>query len=127
MRIKLNLLICFCLLGITAFTQEKWSLPKCVQYAMDSNISIRQNEIQAELAGITTKQSRLSQIPGTASRLISLIIAYSSPLNFIDLLLLARLMFTCGIVFFCVHAQHSSNKNNTDLFILKYRYLSMIL
>ena len=50
-------------MGITAFSQEKWSLLKCVNYALDSNISIRQNEIQAELAGITTKQSKLSKLP----------------------------------------------------------------
>ena len=43
--------------------QEKWSLQKCVQYALDSNISIKQNEIQAQIAGITYKQSKLSQIP----------------------------------------------------------------
>jgi len=63
MWMKLKLIICFCLLGITAFSQEKWSLLKCVNYALDSNISIRQNEIQAELAGITTKQSKLSKLP----------------------------------------------------------------
>lgn len=51
------------MLGITAFSQEKWSLLKCVNYALDSNISIRQNEIQAELAGITTRQSKLSKLP----------------------------------------------------------------
>jgi len=62
---KLKLIICFCLLGITAFSQEKWSLLKCVNYALDSNISIRQNEVQAELAGITTKQSKLSKLPNT--------------------------------------------------------------
>lgn len=50
-------------MGITAFSQEKWSLLKCVNYALDSNISIRQNEIQAELAGITTKQSKISKLP----------------------------------------------------------------
>jgi outer membrane protein len=60
---KLKLLICFCLFGIVAQAQEKWNLQKCVQYALDSNISIKQNEIQAQLAGITTKESKLSQIP----------------------------------------------------------------
>ncbi len=63
MWMKLKLIVCFCLLGITAFSQEKWSLLKCVNYALDNNISIRQNEIQAELAGITTEQSKLSKYP----------------------------------------------------------------
>lgn len=43
--------------------QEKWSLQKCVQYAMDNNISVKQMQLQAELAAITYKQSKLSQIP----------------------------------------------------------------
>ena len=50
-------------MGITAFSQEKWSLLKCVNYALDSNISIRQSEVQAELAGITTRQSKFSKLP----------------------------------------------------------------
>jgi outer membrane protein len=60
---KLNLLILFCFFTMLAMAQEKWSLQKCVQYALDSNISIKQNEIQAQLAGITYKQSKLSKIP----------------------------------------------------------------
>src|SRR5437868_3651351 len=43
--------------------QEKWNLLRCVQYAMDSNISIKQNDVQAKLAAITYKQSKLSQYP----------------------------------------------------------------
>lgn len=50
-------------LVLTAHAQEKWSLQKCVQYAMENNISIKQSTIQADLAGITYKQSKLSQIP----------------------------------------------------------------
>jgi outer membrane protein len=60
---RLKLLICFCLLGIATQAQEKWNLQKCVQYALDSNISIKQNEIQAQLASVTYKESKLSQIP----------------------------------------------------------------
>ena len=46
-----------------AFSQKKWTLPECVQYAMDHNISIRQNALQEEVASINYKQSRLSKIP----------------------------------------------------------------
>lgn len=48
---------------ITIQAQENWSLQKCVQYALDNNISIKQNEIQAQITGITYQQSKLSQIP----------------------------------------------------------------
>jgi outer membrane protein len=60
---KLILLIPVCFLAMVTQAQEKWSLKRCVQYALDSNISIKQNEIQAQLAGITYKESKLSQIP----------------------------------------------------------------
>ena len=60
---KLKLFILFCFFAMMTQAQEKWSLKQCVQYALDSNISIKQNEIQAQLAGITYKQSKLSQIP----------------------------------------------------------------
>ena len=46
-----------------ASSAGKMESSKCVQYALDSNISIKQNEIQAQVAGITYKQSQLSQIP----------------------------------------------------------------
>lgn len=49
--------------GYGVQAQEKWSLLKCVQYAMDSNISVRQNGIQAQIAEINYKQSKLSKLP----------------------------------------------------------------
>ncbi|MGH2563194.1 MAG: TolC family protein [Ginsengibacter sp.] len=63
---KFKFLISFCCIGVCTQAQVKWSLQRCVQYALDSNISIKQNEIQAQIAGITYKQTQLSQIP-TAS------------------------------------------------------------
>jgi outer membrane protein len=63
MCIKTKLLIPFLFFASAAFSQEKWSLQKCVQYAMDNNISIKQRDVQSELAGITLKQNKLSQIP----------------------------------------------------------------
>lgn len=46
-----------------ALCQERWSLQRCVQYALDSNLSIKQQEVQTELSAVTYKQSKLSQIP----------------------------------------------------------------
>lgn len=43
--------------------QKKWTLRECVDYALTHNISIKQSEIQANIAGINYKQSKLSQIP----------------------------------------------------------------
>lgn len=36
---------------------------KCVQYALDNNISIKQQDIQAQIANLTYKQSNLSKYP----------------------------------------------------------------
>ena len=60
---KSRLFIPLCLLAFLCKAQEKWSLQKCVQYALDSNISIKQQSIQADLSAITYKQSKLSKIP----------------------------------------------------------------
>ncbi len=63
MSLKFNLFISLCFIVSVSNAQEKWSLQKCVQYALDNNISIKQQAIQADLSAITYKQSKLSQIP----------------------------------------------------------------
>lgn len=40
-----------------------WTLQRCVQYAIEHNITIRQDSLNARLARYTLKQSQLSQIP----------------------------------------------------------------
>jgi outer membrane protein len=42
---------------------EKWDLRKCVDYALENNISVKQQEIQAKIAQLTYKQSNLSKFP----------------------------------------------------------------
>jgi outer membrane protein len=63
MSIKIKFLIVFMLLSGLTFSQKKWTLPECVQYAMDNNISVKQSALQADLAAINYKQSKLSKIP----------------------------------------------------------------
>jgi outer membrane protein len=63
MHIKIKLLILFIFLGTLGYSQKKWTLLECVHYAMENNISVKQSALQADLAAITYKQSRLSQIP----------------------------------------------------------------
>jgi len=50
-------------LSSSANAQEKWSLLKCVEYAMANNISIKQTDLQSRIAELDLKQSRLGQIP----------------------------------------------------------------
>ncbi|NII23954.1 TolC family protein [Pseudoflavitalea sp. X16] len=47
----------------TVFSQDKWDLQRCVEYAWANNITIKQSKIQAELAEVDLKQSQWSQYP----------------------------------------------------------------
>jgi len=51
------------ILSITAFSQEKWDLERCVNYAMDNNLNILQSKLNIERADINYKQSRYSLLP----------------------------------------------------------------
>jgi outer membrane protein len=43
--------------------QDTWNLKRSVEYALENNISVKQADIQARLAALTLKQSKLMQIP----------------------------------------------------------------
>jgi outer membrane protein len=60
-----RLIIFLILLGISVFSfgQEKWDLRKCVEYALENNISVKQQDIQAQIAQLTYKQSDASKYP----------------------------------------------------------------
>ena len=57
--------ICLCILlfSIPSFSQEKWDLKRCVDYALANNISIKKQEVQAAIGSLLYNQSRLSQYP----------------------------------------------------------------
>ena len=63
---KQLLLLPLLIIVLNTFAQEKWSLQKCVDYAMEHNISIRQSELQSDISAINYKQSKLSQIPSAS-------------------------------------------------------------
>ena len=58
-NLTLLLLLAFCI----SFAQEKWDLKKCVEYAMEHNLSVSQSELQAKITALNNKQSKLSMIP----------------------------------------------------------------
>ena len=57
------ILIIFQVSFIVSFGQEKWSLEKCVQYALEHNISVQQSDLQAQFSALDLKQSKASQLP----------------------------------------------------------------
>jgi outer membrane protein len=62
----LNRLIVFLIFQVSfiiSFGQEKWSLEKCVQYAMEHNISVQQNRFTGTVLCVGYKASKASQLP----------------------------------------------------------------
>ncbi|MGB0891977.1 MAG: TolC family protein [Flavobacteriaceae bacterium] len=49
MKTKIVLFVAV-LLSVTAFSQKKWTLKECVDYALENNITIKQNKLTASLA-----------------------------------------------------------------------------
>ena len=63
MRYKFLVLLTLLIAASTAKAQEKWSLLKCVEYAMANNISVKQVDLQSKIAELTLKQSKYGQLP----------------------------------------------------------------
>lgn len=51
------------LIAFSASAQEKWNLERCVTYAIQNNISVKQADIQSRLAGIDLKQAEAGKYP----------------------------------------------------------------
>lgn len=62
MQLK-HFIVALGLLPLSAFAQEVWSLEKCIQYAKDNNIQIRQTELQADLQKRVELQSKARFLP----------------------------------------------------------------
>ena len=56
-------LVCFLLLSFQGKAQESWSLQKCIEYALENNISVKQNELNADLAKENYNQSIANMAP----------------------------------------------------------------
>ena len=55
--------VVFTSVSFIGFTQEKWDLKKAVEYAIANNISVKQADVDARIAAIQYKQTRMAQIP----------------------------------------------------------------
>ncbi|HEY6504842.1 MAG TPA: TolC family protein [Chitinophagaceae bacterium] len=63
MKTRFVHLLFFLLIFTIASGQEKWDLRRCVEYALQNNISVRQADVQAKIMTLTYDQSKLSQFP----------------------------------------------------------------
>ncbi len=64
--------------GCGLWAQEKWNLEKCVTYALEHNISVRQADLQTRFAALDFQQSKMARQPGAN---FSTNIGYSSGRN----------------------------------------------
>lgn len=64
-------LLLFALIGVSSYGQTKWSLRKCIDYAVENNIEIKQQELQVKGSEIdlsTSKNSRLPNLNGSVDQ-----------------------------------------------------------
>ena len=57
------LFLAIIVVAISSQAQEKWNLLKCVQYAYEHNISVKQADLLTRFSDVTYKQSKSSQYP----------------------------------------------------------------
>lgn len=50
-------------ISLSSFSQETWSLEKCVKYAQDNNLNIKQARYGIQNAALTNKQARFERLP----------------------------------------------------------------
>jgi outer membrane protein len=63
MMMRVYIVVASLFLIINARAQDTWNLKRAVEYALANNISVKQADIQARIAALNLKQSRLMQVP----------------------------------------------------------------
>src|SRR5262245_20886669 len=58
-----NLLVCCSLTAQSITSQDKWDLRRCVEYALANNLTVKQTQVQADVADIVLQQARWQQYP----------------------------------------------------------------
>lgn len=66
MRYQLYPFLLLIIVSVQANAQQKWDLRKCVDYALENNISIKQTDVQARLAKLQLYQNQLGQYPNAS-------------------------------------------------------------
>ena len=63
MMTKILPFIAALLLATSGFSQEVWNLDKCIEYARQHNIAVRQSKLSVQTADINLKGSRAARLP----------------------------------------------------------------
>lgn len=64
---KLSALLAALLWGGAAHAQEVWSLEKCVQYAQENNLNIKQSAANAKISALSERQAKAARLPSVSA------------------------------------------------------------
>lgn len=64
--VKKSLLLIVFVFPLLLHAQDKWDLRRCIDYAINNNISIKQTDVQARIAALQLKQAQLNQYPNAS-------------------------------------------------------------
>ncbi|MEO1263400.1 MAG: TolC family protein [Bacteroidota bacterium] len=53
----------FVLISLSSIAQEKWSLEKCIDYAKENSLTLKQADYGVQLAALADKQNKLNRLP----------------------------------------------------------------
>ena len=56
----------FLLYSLNAFSQEEWTLERCIQYAIENNLDVKQSGIQNEINIVSLNQSKRNLLPSAS-------------------------------------------------------------
>src|SRR6056297_3651468 len=62
-RIRFGIIFLAVLIAQISNAQEKWSLESCIQYAIDNNIQIKQQNLYTEIQENQLQSAKLSALP----------------------------------------------------------------
>jgi outer membrane protein len=60
---RLTIILILLAIRVSLSGQEKWDLRKCVEYALNNNITVRQADLQQKFAELDLKQSKWNTLP----------------------------------------------------------------
>ncbi|HEX8334772.1 MAG TPA: TolC family protein [Segetibacter sp.] len=66
MRKPILILCLSSLLYMHTKAQGEWNLKRCIAYAISNNLSVKEQDVQARMAALTWKQSKLGQYPAVS-------------------------------------------------------------
>ena len=75
---KTILLFCMILLSFPIYSQRKWTLRNCIDYAIDNNIEIKQQALRVEISEVNLNTSKNSRLPDLNAE-VSQAFSYGQP------------------------------------------------